>query len=203
MTVYTKNYAPPSVDEKEIFRYAGIAKSKEAPDELQKMLSLCLSQALPRLSYRVCYTSFPIIQKENTLDLGFTETESKALAKNLSGCEEIILFCATLGIELDRLIAKCTSLYPTKALFFQAIGAERVEKLCEEFISDLEKEYKAKGKILHPRFSPGFADFPLSYQKDIFAALSPHKHIGVTLGEYMLMSPTKSVTAIVGIEKKN
>ncbi len=202
MTIYTKNYTAPIIDEKEILRYAGIAKNETAPSDLCELLSECLSEALPILSYRVCYATFPITRERNILDLGFTKTNSKALAKNLAQCDEIILFSATVGVSLDRLIAKYGKLSPTKALIFQAIGAERVEKLCEAFLSDVETEYKAKNKTLRPRFSPGFADFPLSYQSDIFATLNPHKHIGVTLNDSLLMSPTKSVTAIVGIEKK-
>ena len=202
MTIYTKNYTAPIIDEKEILRYAGIAKNETAPNELCEVLAECLSEALPKLSYRVCYATFPITREGETLDLGFTKTNSKALAKNLAQCEEIILFSATVGVSLDRLIARYGKLSPTKALLFQAIGAERVEKLCEAFLCEIKASLASEGKTLHPRFSPGFADFPLSYQSDIFAALNPHKHIGVTLNDSLLMSPTKSVTAIVGIEKK-
>jgi cobalamin-dependent methionine synthase I len=38
-------------------------------------------------------------------------------------------------------------------------------------------------------------------QKDIFAALDCPRRIGLTLGEGMLMSPTKSVTALIGVYK--
>ena len=39
----------------------------------------------------------------------------------------------------------------------------------------------------------------LRYQKDIFSVLDCQRKIGLTLNDSMLMSPTKSVTAIIGI----
>ena len=52
---------------------------------------------------------------------------------------------------------------------------------------------------LRQRFSPGYGDLPLQAQRAIFDALQCHKEIGLYLNESLLMSPTKSVTAIVGI----
>ena len=84
---------------------------------------------------------------------------------------------------------------------FQAIGTERIESRCDEFCNYIEKEYGYTA----PRFSAGYGDFPLDIQKEIFDVLDPGRKIGVTLNQSMLMSPSKSVTAIVGItdcEKK-
>ncbi len=50
-----------------------------------------------------------------------------------------------------------------------------------------------------PRFSPGYGDLTLLAQKDIFAVLDCGKRIGLTLNDSLLMSPSKSVTAFVGI----
>ena len=55
-------------------------------------------------------------QSGASLDLGFTVTHSRDLQKNLKGCCRIILFGATVGLELDRLIARYGRLSPSKAL---------------------------------------------------------------------------------------
>ena len=122
-------------------------------------------------------------------------TVSSSLSKNLSGCKKIILFAATVGIGIDRLIMKYGKIYPVKGLMMQALGAERIEALCDAFVSEMEKT----GQKMRPRFSPGYGDLPLEFQKEIFAALAPEKNIGLTLSASCLMSPTKSVTAIIGI----
>ncbi|MBO5857729.1 MAG: Vitamin B12 dependent methionine synthase activation subunit, partial [Clostridia bacterium] len=44
-------------------------------------------------------------------------------------------------------------------------------------------------------------DLELTTQKDIFKILDCSKKIGLTLNDSLLMSPTKSVTAFVGIIK--
>lgn len=177
-------------NKKEISRYAGNLQD-------EALLNECLTEVSDKLTCNICYRKFPISKQGTALNLGFAQTTSADLAKNLDGCDGIFLFAATLGIEIDRLIMKYGKLSPVKALIFQAIGAERIEKLCDQFCKDMAKE-----ETLKPRFSPGYGDLPLSLQNDIFAALDCGKNIGLTLNDSMLMSPTKSVTAIVGIISK-
>ena len=50
------------------------------------------------------------------------------------------------------------------------------------------------------RFSPGYGDMPLDLQGDIIAILEARKWLGLTLSEAKLMSPQKSVTALIGIK---
>ena len=57
------------------------------------------------------------------------------------------------------------------------------------------------GETLRPRFSAGYGDLPLEYQRRIFDLLDPPTHIGLTLNDSYLMSPSKSVTALIGVEK--
>lgn len=54
---------------------------------------------------------------------------------------------------------------------------------------------------LRPRFSPGYGDLAIDAQKDIFALLDCERQIGLTLGDSLLMSPGKSVTAFAGIPR--
>ena len=117
----------------------------------------------------------------------------------MQGCSTAVFFVATIGLEIDRLIMKYSSLSISKAISFNALGTERVESLCDNFCSDLNKEYNGRTTL---RFSPGYGDLPLEMQKDIFALLNCEKNIGVSLNESLLMSPSKSVSAIVGIKDK-
>ena len=137
------------------------------------------------------------------LDLSFAQTTSADLKKMLDGCERILLFAATVGQAPDRMILRHMRLSPYKTLLFQAAGSERVEALCDLFCADMAREYGKKGFGLTPRFSPGYGDLPLSLQREVFAALMPERHLGVTLNESLLMSPSKSVTAIIGLRLKS
>ena len=182
----------PPVDEREALRYAGV---KENSAEMNALLHECIQLCQNSLSPRVCYAFYPITRQEGGLDLGFAQTDSAALRRNLAGCHELILFAATIGLEMDRLIARYAHLSPVRSLMLQAIGAERIESLCDAF----ENELIRQGHEIGSRFSPGYGDLPLDLQRDIFAALDCPKHIGVSLNESLLMSPSKSVSAIIGL----
>ena len=194
--IISKTYNEPPLCEKEILRYAGC---KEADSEISALVKSCINEIKTKLTYKVCYRQFKVKAYDDICDFGVFTLQSRNLAYNLKGCESVILFAATVGVEIDRLIAKYGRISPSKALMFQAIGAERIEALCDAFCDDISKEYNIGTR---PRFSPGYGDLPLTSQKDIFAVLSPEKQIGLTLNDSLLMSPSKSVTAIVGLGGK-
>ena len=195
-SVHTERLDLPPADRNEIFRYAGV---KAATPKLEALLEEALTEALPLLTGRVCWMEFPIVRTQEHLDLGFTRTDSASLARSLTGCDRIVVFGATLGLALDRMIVRCGRTSPSKALMLQAIGAERIEALCDAFCEKLWQEAAAQGLYLRPRFSPGYGDLPLELQKDIFRVLDCSRRIGLTLNESFLMSPSKSVTAIAGL----
>ena len=197
--VYTRSYTAPPLDRKAILRYAGIRGSVP---EIEALLDECLDEVGDKLTYKVCYREFPLSRCGAQLDLGFMKTASLSLQKNLSGCESIVLFAATVGTLLDRLIARYAVTSQTKALLLGAIGAERTESLCDAFDREISLEKAAKGYQTRPRFSPGYGDLPLTVQREIFAVLDCPRKIGLTLTDGLLMSPSKSVTAIIGVESK-
>ncbi len=199
--VFTKTYEEMPFSVAEIARYAGI--KGDLPSDIALTIEDCISEIRrAALTYKVCFAEYPITRGDG-LDLTFARVRSADLAKNLRGCESIILFAASVGINMDRLILKYSKTAPSRALIMQAAGAERIEALCDAFCADMEKEACSAGFSLAPRFSAGYGDLPLSLQKDIFRALECEKRIGVTLNESLLMLPTKSVTAIIGKRRKD
>ena len=191
--VTTKIYTEPPICEKEILRYAGC---KDSDEEFLQFLRACVEEVRGKLSYKVCFQELPVNIAENTCDFGCMKVQSHNLAQNLKGTQSVILFAATIGVEIDRLITKYGKVSPSKALMFQAIGAERIEALCDAFCEDIKSE---KQMATRPRFSPGYGDVPLETQKDMFRILECSKKIGLSLNDSLLMSPSKSVTAFVGL----
>lgn len=194
--ITTCNYEEPEFNIKEILRYSG---TKETNNEIDTLLNECIAEAKNKLSYKVCYSNFPIKFTDEYIDLGFAKTTSKNLRTNLENCKSIILFAATVGIELDRLISKYNITSPSKAIMLQALGSERVESLCNAFNKDIADKMSLENKTLAPRFSPGYGDLPLELQTDIFKALNCTSKIGINLNSNLFMTPSKSVTAIIGI----
>lgn len=193
MEVITKAYPAPNINVREALRYAGCGSESI---EMLELLHSCVDEAESLFIYKVCYCILDAKIQDGICDFGFFSVQSEKLAKNLSGCGQVLLFSATVGTALDRLIAKHTRLSPARAVMLQALGSERVESLCDMFCMDFQLENSI---ALKPRFSPGYGDLSLDVQKDIFSVLNCPKNIGVYLNDSLLMSPSKSVTAFAGI----
>ncbi len=192
-TVLVREFPAPEFSMREALRYAG-CRAEDAPT--RALAEDCWMQARAILQYRVCYAVCDLqVQGSACCFPGFT-AESQKLAENLRGCRQALVFAATVGPALDRLIARYGHVSPSHALMLQAIGAERAEALCDAFSRWYCRE---TGVGLRPRFSPGYGDLPLCVQKDIFSLLDCPRRIGLTLNESLLMSPSKSVTAFAGI----
>ena len=187
--------ALPDFDKREVLRYAGYRS--EADESTAALLDECLQEAKNAFSFRVAYLT--LTREEFSAEF----KPSEALQNTrLSGVDKVVLFAATVGLEIDRLTAKYANVSTVKALFFQAIGAERVEALCDRFCEELAEGYAAQGVRVQPRFSPGYGEFPLAAQKTMCRLLDCLRTIGVGLQDSLLMSPTKSVTAVVGLTKE-
>ena len=193
--IYIKTYNSPKINKKEILRYAGVANADEGTLLLVDRL---IDETANIFSYKVCYNRYPVSVLGDEIDLGFARTRSHSLAICLKECDEIILFCATVGAEIDRHIKRQSVISPSSAVVLQAFGSERVEALCDTFCNDMANEMK---RSLRPRFSPGYGDLTLEIQRDIFFCLNPSK-IGVALSDNLFMTPSKTVTAIIGIKKE-
>ena len=189
MSVSVKSYAAPPIDTREVFRYARCPKPGEREEEL---LAAVRAEVEDKLSYRVCWCELAVKTEGDECSVGEMLLRSASLAKALEGCDRAVVFAATVGLELDRALIKYNRLDAAKALFLQALGAERVEALCDAFCAEFE------GAKM--RFSPGYGDCPLETQHAVFRLLDCPRKIGLTLNESLLMSPTKSVTAVVGLE---
>ena len=190
--ILTKTFLAPPIDRSEILRYAGV---KATTPEVEKLINDCLLIIENKLTYKVCYGNFPLCFSEDEINLSFAKVKSESLKANLKGCKSFVLFAATIGLEIDRLISLYGKTSPAKAHMLQALGAERIEGLCNLFNQYIAEEYGYP----KPRFSPGYGDLPLEFQKDFFRVLEPSRKIGLSLNESMLMTPSKSVTAIIGI----
>ena len=191
--IFTKTYPQPPVNRPEILRYM---RCGDAGGEFDELLEACLSELLPRLSYKVCW-------RVSDISDDVVKTSSRVLSRALQGCDKLVLFAATIGLAPDRLIAKYGRLSPSKALCMQAIGAERIESLCDMFCEEIAADFAEKGYHARRRFSPGYGDLPLDIQKAIFQSLDCPRKIGLSLNDSLLMSPSKSVTALIGLSSES
>ena len=185
-------------DDKEILRYAMLPSFAPKPEELP--LQECLKAAKGAAQCRAVWRRYPLIQDGDTLDLGFARTDSRDLKQHLEGCGEILLFACTAGAETDRRIARAKLLSPARSLLMHAIGAQQVEGGCDRLCERLARQFP--DRLLTDRFSPGYGDLTLEMQRDVMAALDCGRTVGITLTDSLLMTPSKSVTAIIGMKAR-
>ena len=200
------DYESPSVNVTEWLRYSCIpvyeqenaAKDPELASSMEKALSLTDSA----LSFRVGFLVVPLSWDEDGFPVFPFEQRSEKLKKNLLGCDRAVLFAATIGSGIDRLIRRFEKADPKMGLLLQGLGAERVESLCDAFNEEVKEVSKETGRETRMRFSPGYGDLPIEVQKVFLPLLDAERRLGITLSESCLMAPSKSVTAIIGIASK-
>ena len=191
----------PPLDRKALLRYAGAANAGDDP-ALAALLEECVTELSSITVGLICYGVFPLEQAGESLHAGFAPLPSRTLKERWRNCREVLVFAATVGLAFDRAVTRAAARSPAKALLLDALGTERVEALCDAFCHRMAAEWEERNAILTPRFSPGYGDLPLEMQRGIFRSLNCPVHIGVTLNDSLLMSPVKSVTAIMGVRKE-
>ena len=117
-----------NIDPKEVAVYLGYY-SANGIDE--KIIKDGISEFLENADFRACCVKIPVSITENGVDLGFLQTESKALKKNLCGCDEAYIIAATTGINSQRLIEKNTVISPLKGIVTDCIGSAAIESFCD------------------------------------------------------------------------
>ncbi len=182
------------VDRREALRYMGCAGILPGGG-IKALIESCTEELLAILQPRCCWLEVPVaFPAPYAVDVGFGPVQSVALSRHLQGCGRALLFAATVGIGVERLVARYQRLTPSRAAVIDALGSSAIECWCD----DMEKALL--GDMVHSsRFSPGYGDFELACQRDFARCLDLPRTIGVSLSGSLLMTPCKSVTAVIGI----
>ncbi|NLO86321.1 MAG: hypothetical protein GX096_13015 [Clostridiales bacterium] len=127
---------------------------------------------------------------------------SPNLAKLFCGAAKGYGMLATLGAPLDMRIKRLMITSPALGAALSSCASAYIDEYIDEFLAELDEKLAADGLTLSPRFSPGYGDMPLSYQKPLLAVLEARR-IGVALTDGFLMLPEKSVSAVVAVKEKS
>jgi len=116
---------------------------------------------------------------------------SNDLKACLKGSKEGFVVIATLkGAVIPK--------EPAFALYADKILSEMAENLAEFAGKELTRKFFGESAALTRRYSPGYGDFVLEKQKELFELFCDTK-LDVKLNEHFYMEPEKSVSYIVGI----
>lgn len=123
----------------------------------------------------------------------------KNIESHLNGCEKAIVMCATVGSEVDKLIRISQISDMARAVVMDSLASVAVEQVCNAFDKIIAEKYSDYNMTF--RFSPGYGDYPIELQKIILQMLDAPKKIGLCTNDNFLLTPTKSVTAVLGLSK--
>lgn len=186
------------IDRGETLRYLGFRGqelSERDEAELARAEDICRAFARPATVMR----EFGLIGGTMRLDGTDVVLGGNAVRRHLEGCDRVWLVAATLGLAFDKKVAELMRTEPSVAVMTDAAGVAAIESVMDELCDAIaEKEH---GGITR-RFSCGYADFPLEQQKDFMRLLDMNRRLGVFIGADLLMTPQKTVTAVVGVRKQ-
>lgn len=139
---------------------------------------------------------------ETVLDNGIF-FRSQSLSKLLEDSHCVVLMASTVGREVtERIFHDVNEGDASKGLIIDSVASQTADAALDWMMHFLGKMLVREGKKLTKhRYSPGFGDLPLVYQKDIFNALQLER-LDIALTEKFMLVPEKSVIAIAGVEEK-
>ncbi len=186
------------VDLSEAMRYLGAGQAED--EALLKSLGAVASQleqiAQPKWRYRVAPVEHTP-EGERAAGLCLTGQMAKTM---LAECDRAVLLICTLGAAFETLLRQKQARSMAEAAMLDACGSAFVEVGCDAAEREIAQRFP--DCYLTDRFSPGYGDLPLSIQPAFCAALDAQRQLGVTVTESLLMVPTKTVTAVIGLSEK-
>ena len=175
------------ISREETLRYLGNT-SVSMNETMDALLNSCEAEILRAANVKYLYKKIPL---NNNLLAG------NDIKNHLRGCDEAVVLCATLGAGVDRLIRTAQVVDMARAVVLDAMASAAVEQVCsgiDELIAAGNPE-----KFTTWRFSPGYGDYPVELQKTVLSILDAPRKIGLCTNDSSLLTPMKSVTAIVGL----
>ncbi|WP_346884136.1 methionine synthase [Clostridium sp. UBA4395] len=187
----------------EVLRYLGY-KNQVLDKVTIALIDELMDEMRSLIKARYIYKFFNIRKEKDKICI-FNSNFSIAggdIRKHLDKSEVCILMAATLGNSVDAKIRYYEKISMTKALILDACATTAIEELCDRICEELEEVVQNENNTLTSRYSPGYGDLPIDIQKKFLAMLSAEKSIGLTASSNSILIPRKSVTAIVGVVKR-
>ena len=188
------------IDSAEVVRYLGSPQST-VDDRLQQQIerqsaAVC-SVARPRYVYRVYAVA--CARDGCVLGDGAVKLPGKDIVGLLASGARCALMAATLGSEIDSMMASLSRTSMAEAVVFDACATAAVEGVCDRVEEEIADYAREQGRYITARFSPGYGDLPIEVQPACARLLDSHRQIGVSITESCMLVPSKSVTALIGV----
>lgn len=180
----------------ETARYMGYKHGAEPSEAICELIEEAYEELSKVITPKYIYKEYDFTRTEDGIVIDGIEFKSKKLLNHLRNSTSVILFGATIGVGADTLVRKYSVTDVAMTSVVHCVGASLVENLCDIACDELKSTIKGEHR---PRFSPGYGELHISSQVDFFKLLPMTTQLGVTLSENYMMTPTKTVTAFIGV----
>ena len=210
MSANVEKFEVASVDRAEVLRYLGYSGQQmtaELDARIDGVAEGCLAAAQPKGVWRV----FEVASREERADRTFVarlegtalELLGESMREYLEGAVAVGVMAVTVGMDVERELRRLAVVDPVEQVVFDSAGTCVVERAADACESRLVAAAAGRGLYTSYRFSPGYGDLPLSCQPVLLDSIDARRRLGITLNpQTLLMTPTKSVTAIVGMYER-
>ena len=164
------------------------------PEELSVQIEAVRRRTECKCAYME--TSFSV--DNDTVLFPFAKVRSRSLVTFLRPYESCVFTAVTLGMGVERYLASFPEDSTSVKMIADAAASAFIEGACnttQEMLADVFGE-------LPSRFSPVYGDLPLEFQPMLLSELKAGRFLGISLNASLMMTPQKSVTAIIGVKNE-
>lgn len=191
-----------SIEKREVLRMLNVRDGMEMTAAMDALVDRCIETTLTTIRPQGIYKAYTISHAADGIQLNDTTVTltGGSIARFFEGVEETVyVMAATVGPGMDRLIRSKMVTAPEEGVIYGMCGAVAVEAAADQVEASIRAAVEADGKFLTGRYSPGYGDLPLELQPAILSLLDTSRRIGLMVTAGNLMTPSKSVTAVLGV----
>lgn len=187
------------VDKRAVLRALGYGNA--LPDEgtahrLDKAVYKLEWAAKPRYTYR----QFPL-EAGAGVSVGGMLLPGANIEAHLAGCHSCIVVALTLGQGADAAIRMAEAVDMAEAVLMDTAASVLIEQYADILSESLMQQAVANGEYVTGRFSPGYGDLSVVIQPQLVRLVDAQRAIGLSATESYILTPRKSITALVGVAK--
>ena len=182
------------IPREEVLRYLG-CPGTEDPATLA-LVEGCSARLLAAARPKWTYFDLAVQTDGVRLDCGLL-LPGRDLAAHLRGCSRAALLAATLSAPVDALLRRAQAEDLAAAVALDCCATAAVEAVCD--LAEAEIRVRFPGCSFPFRFSPGYGDLPIELQDPILRLLDAPRRVGLCATDRHILTPRKSVTAVLGI----
>ena len=203
------NSIPFEIEEKRVLRELRIPRIRfvrELKEEgVAKAIKQAIDTAYTLIHGKACYKTYQIVELLSDrviTDVSGTIFLGSNMVKLLAKSEYATLLATTIGPELERKVDHMKKTHTADAYFLDVVGSWMADYMADKVDAIVQSEVTRSGYARTMRYSPGYGDWDLTVQGELLDLVEA-KSIGLGCTETFILQPRKSVTAVIGWERKS